>query len=246
MTPRILEAPFVAPKILYKQPPSRRKRLAVRTAATLGGTVAFIGALHAPFARGLLMRIGGCPTASAHMTSVEMDSARRVAVASDRATEAASTRPALGFTLDTTSESDVRAWAAREHASCEDVHPGLMKCADVPARALGRAEVEGTIDELALGFDRRGRLVNLTTLRSHLSPDQASRSAKDIATSLYGSLGVATRSAGSFTTEHLQKPGAASLGSLSYRYRDYVADVTALNLPSEGLALREHYMSAND
>lgn len=37
-----------------------------------------------------------------------------------------------------------------------------------------------------------------------------------------------------------------SLATRSYRFRDYVADVTAMNLPSAGLALREHYMSARD
>ena len=33
---------------------------------------------------------------------------------------------------------------------------------------------------------------------------------------------------------------------LSFRYKDYFADVTAMNLPTTGVALREQYLSAVD
>jgi hypothetical protein len=237
MTPRVLDAR-----------PARAgvARTAAKVGAVAGAIVALVGVLHAPFARGLLLRIGGCPMAGARMTPVEMDAARRIAVAADPATAMAGARPALGFALDESSAADVDAWARRVGASCRDVHPGLVKCESVPAAALGRADVEGRIDELAIGFDRRGHVVNVTTLRTHLGAEQASRSADDIVASLQRALGAASRTGGTFAKDQLAKAGAASAAAVSYRYRDYVADVTALNLGSDGLVLREHYMSAND
>jgi hypothetical protein len=36
------------------------------------------------------------------------------------------------------------------------------------------------------------------------------------------------------------------MSSVSYRFRDYIAEVTAMNGPSSGPSVREHYMSARD
>jgi hypothetical protein len=216
-----------------------------RLLATAGGvtfSIAAIGALHMPFARGLLMRVGGCPMAGAKMTPVEMDAARHLAVAANPGTTAAPARPALAFTLDVTTLADVHAWAKSAHVDCDDVHPGLVKCTDVP----GPRARAGAIDELALGFNTAGHLVNVTTLRQHLSPSQAADSARDLTTALRAELGPGGHTAGTFDAAHLAQPGAYSTAMLSYRFADYVADVTAMNMGASGTSVREHYMSARD
>jgi hypothetical protein len=224
---------------------ARVKRVIARTAATLAAATLGIGVLHMPFARGLLMRAGGCPMAGAKMTPAQMDRARRMSVATTETGEVAPARPALGFTLDATTLADVHSWAKRNHIDCDDVRDGLVTCANVPPGALARPDVEKPVDELSLAFDVHGHLVNVTTLRSHLGPDDAARSARDITAALEGSLGVARKVAGDFAPPRLARPGPASLATRAYRFRDYVADVTAMNVPSAGLAVREHYMSAS-
>ncbi|HEX4449068.1 MAG TPA: hypothetical protein VH044_20145 [Polyangiaceae bacterium] len=207
---------------------------------------AAVGALHAPFARPLLMRLGGCPMAGASkMTAVELERARHIG-AEARGTEAAPARPALGFTLDTSTLADVRAWATRTHADCDDPHPGLVVCKDVAPQSLGRDPAEGTIDQLALGFDTHARLVNESTLRQHLAADTASRTARGIVASLESQLGPADRRAGRFDAKALAQPGAAGISTVMYRFSDYIADVSTTNLGVTGPMLREHYMSARD
>jgi hypothetical protein len=227
-------------------PGSKVRRTLAKVAGGLAGATLAIGALHMPFARGLMMRIGGCPFAGAKMTPAQLDHARHMALAGRRGTTDAPARPALVFALDSTTLADVHSWAARERVDCDDVRAGLVTCTDVVARAVGRDDGAGTIDELALGFDAHGHLVNVTTLRSGLEPDAAARAGGGIVSSLEASLGAPDRKAGDFVTAHLAQAGAASLATRSYRYGDYVADVTAVRVPRSGLALREHYMSATD
>ena len=192
------------------------------------------------------MKLGGCPFASGQLTPAQMDTARHLALATRRGEAPAPSRPALGFSLDSTSIDDVRRWAERVHVSCEDVRAGFITCASVPSEAVGRPEGEGRIDELGLGFNRRGQLVNVTAMRGHLAPLRASLVSTDISSSLRSSLGRATHSAGSLTAASIAQPGALGMATVSFRYRDYLAEIAAMNLPSSGLSVREHYVSASD
>jgi hypothetical protein len=178
------------------------------------------------------------------MTPVEMDRARRMSVSAAPGTSSAPARPALAFALDVTTQRDVHAWAKGARVDCDDVHAGLVKCTDVPGGALGSQS--RSVDELVLGFDVRGHLVNVTTLRQHLSPSQAADSAHDIAAALRTELGPSVHGTGGFDPAHLTRPGAYSTATMSYRFVDYVADLTAMNMGSSGISLREHYMSARD
>jgi hypothetical protein len=225
--------------------PSSKRRLGIAT-GTLVAVTAVIGALHAPFARSLLMRLGGCPMAGASkMTPVEMEHARHIA-AESRGTESAPARPALRFVLDSSTLADVRSWESATHADCEDPHPGLVICKNVAPEALGLDPSEGTIDQLALGFDTRSRLVNQSTLREHLSPEKASRTARAIVATLQSRLGPADRRSGNFDAGALARPGAAGISTVTFRFSDYMADVSTTNLGTTGPLLREHYMSARD
>jgi hypothetical protein len=219
--------------------------VAVAAAAVIGAT-ALIGIAHAPFARSLLMSLGGCPMAGARMTPALAERARRMALSADQIAVSAPARPALGFTLDSTALPQVQAWAGREHVACDAPRPGLMKCAGVEPQALGLPAACGRVDELTLEFDPRDRLVNMTTYRTHLTPTAASAQARAIVAALAEELGPAEKSAGAFEKASLGGPPAGSLSTIRYRYDDYVADVTAMNAPSSGPSIREHYMSARD
>jgi hypothetical protein len=203
-------------------------------------TVGLIGVLHMPFARGLLMRVGGCPVG--HASLAELDSARHAVTRAERGVVAAPARPALGFELDKTTVADMRAWAERSHVTCDDVREGLFLCKNVAASALGSPDADGPATELHLGFDTRGHLVDVSTMRMHASATPA----RDIEARLEAQVGMPQEKSGSFDGEHLAKPGAAGLSSVSYRYSDYMAEVIAMRFQADGLVVREHYMSAND
>ena len=224
---------------------SRANRVVKIVAASLGAATVLVGLLHAPFARPLLMRLGGCPMAG-RMTPVESENARHMGLSLLRGTDEAPSRPALGFSLDATTVDDVGAWAKRERVDCDQPRPGFVRCSDVAPSALGLPASRGRIDELALAFDTRGRLVNVTTLRTHLDPAVGAREARDITASLESTLGTPSQTTGSIDAAHLGSPPAASIGTVAYRYSDYYADVTTMNLPSSGPSVREHYMSARD
>lgn len=217
-----------------------------RIAIAAGAMVAVVGAMHAPFARPLLMRLGGCPMAGAKMTPRESENARRMASSALRGSERAPARPAFGFALDETTLTDVRAWAERSHVACEDRRPGLLHCTDVPASALGLAPTARNVDELALEFDDQGRLRNATSLRTRRTAAAASAEAHALVDSLAGALGPAARRSGEFSESQLAAPGAYSISTVEYRFADYVAEVTAMNAPSGGPSIREHFMSATN
>ncbi len=222
------------------------KRRLLIAAGALGVAIGGIGVAHMPFARSLLMSMGGCPMAGARMTPAAAERARHMALGSNRGAVPAPARPALGFNLDTTTLRDVKEWARREHVDCDDPRPGLLRCTDVRPAALGLAAADGKIDELALEFNVEERLVNTTTFRTHLNPGSAATEAQAIVSSLHEKLGPAQRHAGDFDAAHLSTSGAESISTVVYRYNDYVADVTAMNAPSGGPSIREQYISAKD
>jgi hypothetical protein len=220
-------------------------RAAKKTGLVVAGALAIgvlgIGVFHMPFARGLLARVGGCPVG--HAPLAEIEPARRAAIATERGSVAAPARPALGFALDRTTRVDVRAWADQSRVRCEDVREGLVRCKGVPASALGLPESDGSVGELSLGFNTRGRLVDVATMRTHVAGVGVVR---DVASKLASQVGAPQQASGTFDEGHLSVAGAPSLSSMRYRYSDYFAEVIAMRFAEDGLVLREHYMSAAD
>jgi hypothetical protein len=223
---------------------ARALKTAKVTAAVLAVATAGIGALHMPFARPLVMRLGGCPMAGVKMDVETSEKARAIAAAAERGTAPAPARPALGFALDATTSADARAWAKRANLDCDEPRPGLLVCSDVPAAALGEPGAE-RVKDLELQFGQDGHLVNMTTWRDHMSPERASTTARAIVASLRAALGPGDAN-GAFDAARLAATPAHSMSTVSYRFRDYVAEVTAMNAPSGGPSIREHYMSARD
>src|SRR5256885_3716198 len=202
-----------------------------RAGATVLLLTAGVGALHLPAARPWLRRAGGCPVPRA--TAAQVEEAQVRAFGRLRGTEVAAVRPALGFGLEIATSGDVLAWARKHAIACESRREGaLLLCNAVPLSAVSPG-AKGTYDELAFGFRLRdSRLVNLTALRTGLSPDAAGREVRRIAADLGEKLGEPSR--------RIEGDPA----TLLYRRSDYLAEVIAMSLHQPGHALREHYMSA--
>lgn len=218
----------------------RARTFLVGGAGALVASVGVVGALHMPFARGLLMRAGGCPVGNASLA--EMEPARREAIHGVRGKDPAPSRPALGFDLDRTTRADATAWAERTHAACHEKREGLVFCDNVPASALGLPDADGPVSEVHLGFDTKGVLKDVATMRMNSTPGPA----QDLKARLEAAVGAPHEQQGSFDDAHLARQGAQSLSSIKYRYSDYFAEVIAMRFQATGLVVREHYMSAND
>jgi hypothetical protein len=226
---------------------ARLPAIAALSLVTALGLVGLVGVAHLPFARGLLMRAGGCPMAGNRATVGEIETLRRSAMAAERGTADAPARPALGFELDRTTHADVLRWSQRNGVACTDVREGLVHCTQVPAQALGADPLAPAVAELSLGFDTQARLVNLTTLRVRLTSDGATSALGDITGRLRSQIGPPQGgSIDPVDPARLARSGAESLTQVQYRYRDYFAEVVAMRVPWDGLMLREHYMSARD
>jgi len=193
--------------------------------------VASVGGLHLPAARPWLRRAGGCPVPRA--TAAQVEEAQVRAFGRLRGIYVATARPALGFGLEIATSGDVLAWARAHSIACESRREGaLLLCNAVPVSAV-LAGGRGTYDELAFGFRLRdSRLVNLTALRTGLSPDAAGGEVRRIAAELEERLGEPSR--------RIEGDPA----TLLYRRSDYLAEVSAMSLRARGHALREHYMAA--
>ena len=219
--------------------PFRRIRnIGLGLGATLGLLTLGIGALHTKAGHPLLMSLAGlagCPVGGA--TAEQVERVRRAAVASDRGEVPAPVRPALGFTLDQTTLRDVLSWASAKNLECNETREGtLLKCTGVPADALARPSSQGKLAEIAFGFTEAGTLVSVTTLYSHLDRQDASRVATHAKRQIENELGAPAKKAGSFDT-------VGTTATLSYRFKDYAADMTSTEVPGSGFVVREMYTS---
>jgi hypothetical protein len=215
------------------------RKLVVSSAGFLVVATAAIGFLHTKPGRPLLMKlagVAGCPMGKASPARVE--EVRRAAVLRDRGPSPAPARPALGFALDATTIADVRAWAKGAGVDCAEEREGtLVQCADVPAVAVGRPSWEGKIAQVSFGFSPGGPLVDVAVLYNHRAAEESARIALEGKASLERDLGEPQINAGSFAS-------TGTTATLSYRFHDYEANMTASKIPGSGYAVREQYGSA--
>ncbi len=218
------------------------KRVSIYTVSVLVALTLVGGFLHTKAGRPLLAHLGiACPVKA---SPADVEAARRNSARLQRGTEAVSSRPALGFALDTMTLHDVKAWAEKQHVDCEDVRAGLLRCTHVATAALGAKGPE--IDKLDFGFTLADeRLVNINAWRSGLSSQVAVAQMDAVIDGLRSQVGAPTTEAGERDARYLSS-GRLHTAVASYRFKDYIADVSATNIPGRGLMLREHYMSARD
>jgi hypothetical protein len=226
------------------KPAGRRhlRRLLAVCGLTLGGLVVLGGVLHLPVARPLLARLGAfCPVCA--VSAAERDAARGPALAALRGEADAKSRPALGLRLDATTTAEVRAWASDNGISC--VAPPraahALACSDVPAEALGLPASHGRVPDVVLAFDARDVLVAVDALRRGLTPHDAAAAGAALVARLSAELGAPGERSGDWTPEHLDGPMRTSI--VRFRFRDYLAVVTATHVPGSGVILREQYLS---
>jgi hypothetical protein len=218
------------------------RRLLAIAGLTLGGLVVLGGLLHLPVARPLLARLGSlCPVRT--VSAAEVAAVRGPALAALRGEAVAKSRPALGLRLDATTADDVRGWAEHHGVSClaPKKAPHALACTDVPPEALGLPAAHGLVPDVALAFDAEGVLVAVDALRRGLSPRDAAQAGTALVGRLSAELGAPSERSGDWTAEHLGGPLHTSI--VRFRFRDYVATVTATHMPGSGVILREQYLS---
>ncbi len=215
----------------------RRRQSLVRALAWSGGVaavfVAAMGFLHTSAGRPFMRRLGmTCPARA--VTPQAAEALRMRGVRELRGLAAAPARPALGLQLDGARVSDVQRWAAGRGATCAArARPSaLLTCRQIP-----------TYDEVTFGFAPDGRLVSVSTLRGHLPAGSAAGLFESLRQELSAQLGGGAL-AGEATAVALAG-GPLHSARVQYRFSDYLATVTAMNLP-DGIALREQYESARD
>jgi hypothetical protein len=221
---------------------SRGLRAGLGVLAGLCAAVAAIGWLHTPSGRVVLARLGvPCPVNKVDARLVL--AVRDDAMARSRGSVPAPSRPALGLMLDGSTDTQVTAWAAREHAQCEAITRGFhyLRCRGVPSAALG---IEGPpVSEIWFSFGPSNRLVAINLYRRSMTEAEARQSWQVAVQGLRQRLGEPMNSTGDLTLAGLvQSPVAVA--RVQYRYSDYIATVTASHMPYGGLAVREQYMSA--
>lgn len=157
----------------------------------------------------------------------------------------APSRPALGFELDRTTRADIETWAAKYRVSCKSIagNENLRKCTNVPAAAVGQAAWLGNLEEVSFELQSNGELVNVQTLRRHLSAETAAAAVSELERQLEAVTGPPSTIGGEPTAGHLSR-GALSSFVAVHQYRDYRGTVSATNLAATGVMVREEYFSA--
>ena len=224
----------------------------MKRVAAWSGAVAFlltglVGVMHLPFAAPLLRKISPaslCPIT--HGTPEQIDRSHAVGAAAIRAaaTTSAPSRPALGFALDSSTRADLDAWAGKHRLSCENIggNANLRRCSDVPASAVGESASAGPLEEVSFELRSTGVLVNVETLRRHLTAEQAARIVAEREAATASVVGAPSKIGGEPTVAHLSHGFLASYVA-EHTFDDYRATVSATNMASTGVMVREQYLS---
>jgi hypothetical protein len=211
--------------------------------AIVGLGLAFVGVVgfaHTPAGRPLLRYLPGmgstCPVQTA-MAPEERDRVRDATLASMKGEEHASSRAALVFELGVTSRDDVAAWASAHTIGCAPDRVTSLRCADVPADALGIHS-----DELSFVFDAHDRLVSLDASARVGDAETAASFAFDRTAELRARLGEPSHVDGEPTAAWVGR-GALTQVSAEFRRAELRAKVIATNLGRGRFTVRELYQA---
>jgi hypothetical protein len=213
-------------------PRLRWRKVALRAVQSIVALAALatmtIGLLHAPFARKLLMKVGGCPVGNEDPHAVE--AARAQAVAQNAGRLVAPSRVALGFTLGSATLADAKQWESTYKLRCETQREdSWVQCTHVPAAALG---TEAGFDEVNLLFHPDNRkLVSVTAYRFVQLPEPAIAHTVALRTVLEGQYGTPHASFGN--VERIRAEDGATC-TLNYRFRDVAVDLTSSRIAGRG------------
>ena len=228
--------------------PDRRpllRRVLRRVMYSVGGVlfllVAFGVAVHIKAFRPFFARLGiGCPAWG--VSANQVMATRERGIGSLRGSTVARERPALGLSLDRTTEQDALAFARAAGLSCEEKTLGLqlVECVGHAPSIFGVDD--GGRDVLSLSFDPRGVLITVDVLRRGLDGAHAERVLADATSVLEERVGPPSEESGARTDAFLSAAPMRTAVA-RWRYSDYLAFVTASHLPS-GICIHEIYQSA--
>jgi hypothetical protein len=231
--------------------PAYARRSLVAGGVLFTATLA-IGALHTPWGRPLLARLGGCP--AARVSATDVDHLRLAGLAGIRGNAPAPARPALGFELDRTTSGDVEAWAARSgvvcvtkkrgltSVDCQNVSRGVLPSATGSSGGGDRGAELETIEDLALTFNPAGRLVSVDAFTRGVPVTRADQAFSAASQHLGNLLGAPSEHDAHLTVADIARAPLVTTRQ-RFRFSDYVAILSVSNL-SSGLAVREQYLSA--
>ncbi|HEY4393600.1 MAG TPA: hypothetical protein VGP64_06040 [Polyangia bacterium] len=220
------------------------KHLARTGAVTLGaalGLVGVMGFLHTPYGRPLMRRLGmACP--ATRVSPAQVEAVRLRAVATLRGDRPSPARPALGQSLDVSRATDVMGWGRARGLGCVEATRPLhaITCAGA-ADPTARDPKAPPVDQLVFAFAPDGRLVSVDRLRSRLTPVEATRLFGEAADQLLAALGPG-QVVGDASPDYLAS-GSMHGARLAYRFVDYLATVTAMNVGGR-IVMHELYESA--
>lgn len=218
------------------------RRYAMPSVAALTVAIGLVGAMHLKAARPVLAMLGvPCPVDNT--TAEQVSALRASGLAHLRADQFAPARPVPGgFVLDGTTAEEAARWAHENGIACDDVKHGYsyLRCRGVDANKLGLAGPP--ISELWLSFGPSGHIVGIDVYRRGMSASDTTAAWDGARDALRNALGMPTLTMGDASPEVLSR-SPLQTARFQYRFSDYVAIVTASNLPYAGLAVREQYMS---
>lgn len=199
-----------------------------------------IGYLHTaegrklPIARTLLSWIGvECPLGRG-LSAETVEASRQKGVSAYQGTAQAPARPALGLVLDVSTEADGKAWASRMNLECEKVVKGevFLKCRE-----------KNTPATYTLAFKPNGKLAALDVFRRNVSRKSIQPLLDASKKYLSEQLGSPQEHRGELEGDFLLHGNGLNTAYVRYKFKDYVATVTAAYLPWSGLMLHEQYSS---
>jgi hypothetical protein len=213
-----------------------KKGLAIASASVVGMT-GLVGVLHMPFARSLLMKIGGCPVVRMSPEQLEQVQNAAVKQATADATGVAPVRPALGFTLEKTTVDEVHAWIDRKGIKCDDdMGDTIIVCPNVPAAIVGQTGPD--LAALEFGFRPSTKTLRVvSTFRNKMSREQTLDLMHARDEELTRQLGKPVERG------HADLHAPASNAYLvTFNFKDYEAKEQAAEIAT-GFTFAEHYIS---
>ena len=207
------------------------------TSGILGALVVLIGILHMPFARSLLMQVGGCPI---ERDPSVIEQAQRAAALSRRGTAPAPTHTARGFRLGQDGPSEIESWASTNGVSCSSEREGTwLRCSDVPGADVGMLGTLAHVDFTFRTSDHR--LVSVSTYQEDPDASHEGVVFSDAASDLESAFGQPSFRGGDASGSELY-----ATATLEYRYSDLLVDLTTTRLPSQGAAVFQSFVLATD
>lgn len=179
----------------------------------------------------------GCPVSLEGGDARRVEAHRILHLKRALGSDAARAHPALDFELGRTHRDEVRRWAQERGAECKTLREeSVLRC----SRFAGAHARSLPLDDAHLQFDARGILVAADLYRARTSAGRAVSFVRERAGTLDAKVGPRTTSDLEKTQRDLAEQRFARV-SVAYRYRQYVAELSATNLGERGIRVRERY-----